>query len=231
MKTMPSLADRRGRRGRRQLVSRGPKGQSGRSLLEMLVVIAITACVAVVALPNVLMSYEQFRLSSAATDLSTMIQRTRAAAVSQNAPAALQFSTSSTVCSPSATFWIDLNTNGSVDANEMARYCLSRRISVATSTSSVPSTINDALLGNMSSVTVNVASSSVPVYFNARGVPCQYNSTNKTCSAIISGGATASSWVYYLYDAPYLGSNGWAAVTVTPAGRVKVWRWDGSAWK
>jgi Tfp pilus assembly protein FimT len=203
----------------------------GRSLLEIVIVIAVTVCLAAIALPNVLMAYDQLRLNAAAMEFSGMIQRTRSTAVVQNAPAALRLVSSSTYCPKGPTLWIDANANGTMDANEYARYCVSSHISIATASTTVPASISDALLGDITSVTVSVAGLATPVYFNARGLPCQYNSTNGTCSATISSGSTASSWVYYLYDSPAVGATNWAAVTITPAGRVKVWTWNGSAWK
>jgi len=205
--------------------------ECGRSLLEMLIVVAIGVCLAALALPNVLMAYDQLRLNAAAMEFSGMIQRTRSTAVVQNAPAALHLSASSTYCSPGATLWIDANANGSMDTNEYARYCVSSHIGIANSTTTLPATISDALLGDMTNITISVAGVATPVYFNARGLPCQYNSTNGICNATISSGTTASSWVYYLYDSPKLGVKNWAAISITPAGRVRVWGWNGSAWK
>lgn len=205
-------------------------GERGRTMLEMLIVIAIGVCLAALALPNVLMAYDLLRLNAAAMEFSGMIQRTRSTAVVQNAPAALRLSTS-TFCSIGTTLWIDANANGTMDANEYARYCVSSHISIANSTTTLPASISDALLGDMTSITVNVAGIATPVYFNGRGLPCQYSSTSGTCNATISSGTTASSWVYYLYDSPSLGAKNWAAISITPAGRVRVWNWNGSAWK
>jgi hypothetical protein len=81
--------------------------------------------------------------------------------------------------------------------------------------SNAPSTLSDAKLGfNLSpSPTVTDAS------FNSRGLPCA-----GSCNSI-SGG-----FVYYFSDSRPWGKPGWAAISITPAGRIKVWTWSGTAW-
>ncbi len=59
--------------------------------------------------------------------------------------------------------------------------------------------------------------------FNPRGLPC-----------VVSGGVCSVSgqgYIYYLRQDRAVGATGWAAITVTPAGRVRVWTWDGSNWQ
>ena len=118
-----------------------------------------------------------------------------------------------------------------MDSTEFARFCVSPRVAVANAGTALPASVSDALLGNLGSVTISLAGLATPVYFNARGLPCHFNTANGTCSATISSGTSATSWVYYLYNNPYVGAANWAAVTVTPAGRVRVWSWNGAAWK
>jgi Tfp pilus assembly protein FimT len=146
-----------------------------------------------------------------------MLQRARSEAAKQNSPAGVNLSGSQ--------FWIDTNANSSIDTNENARLLLPGGITVENS--GMPADLDAATLGNASGATITVAGSTSAVYFNARGLPCPYDSSTKTCNAAISG----SAYVYYFQDTRFLGSSGWAAVSVSPAGRVKVWKWNGAEWK
>jgi hypothetical protein len=61
-----------------------------------------------------------------------------------------------------------------------------------------------------------------PLYasFNSRGLPCVYN-----------GGTCANSGlIEYFKDNRIGGSGGWAAISVSPAGRIKRWFWNGTIW-
>jgi hypothetical protein len=56
--------------------------------------------------------------------------------------------------------------------------------------------------------------------FNPRGLPCAYS----------SGLCQNSGFLYYFKDTNRTGGKGWAALSISPAGRVKKWFWSGAAW-
>ena len=56
--------------------------------------------------------------------------------------------------------------------------------------------------------------------FNPTGLPCVYS----------SGVCSNSGFVSYFHDARPHGQMGWAALTISPAGRLKKWFWNGSSW-
>jgi hypothetical protein len=56
--------------------------------------------------------------------------------------------------------------------------------------------------------------------FNSRGLPCAYS----------SGVCTNAAFIRYFKDNRIGGSGGWAAISMTPAGRIKRWFWNGSIW-
>ena len=56
--------------------------------------------------------------------------------------------------------------------------------------------------------------------FNSRGLPCEY----------VSGVCTNKGFVYYFKDTRPLGASRWAAVSISPAGRIKRWFWTGTNW-
>jgi hypothetical protein len=77
-----------------------------------------------------------------------------------------------------------------------------------------PSTILNSTLG------VSSTPATTDPSFNSRGLPCSY-----------SGGAcTNSAFIQYFKDNRIGGSGGWAAISISPAGRINRWFWNGSAW-
>jgi hypothetical protein len=51
-------------------------------------------------------------------------------------------------------------------------------------------------------------------------LPCTYS----------GGNCTSAGFVYYFMDHRPMGRSGWAAVSISPAGRLKRWFWSGSTW-
>jgi hypothetical protein len=56
--------------------------------------------------------------------------------------------------------------------------------------------------------------------FNSRGLPCVYDSG--VCTTNVG-------FIYYFKDERVSGG-GWAAISISPAGRIKRWFWSGSDW-
>jgi hypothetical protein len=59
--------------------------------------------------------------------------------------------------------------------------------------------------------------------FNSRGLPCTYSSSSGNCTANVG-------FIRYFKDDRIGGVGGWAAISVSPAGRIKRWFWNGSSW-
>jgi hypothetical protein len=88
--------------------------------------------------------------------------------------------------------------------------------------SNVPAILDPAMaFGNSG---VNVGNGTIS--FNSRGIPCLWDTSSGNCT---NAGTQAFVW-YYVFQPPF-GSNRWAALSVSPAGRIKNWYWDGAAWK
>lgn len=56
--------------------------------------------------------------------------------------------------------------------------------------------------------------------FNTRGLPCAYS----------GGNCPNKGFLYYFKDTNRAGSKGWAALSISPAGRIRQWFWKGGAW-
>jgi len=68
------------------------------------------------------------------------------------------------------------------------------------------------------------------VSFNSRGLPCVWNDTTKACDVLDAYQNSIAGFVYYFTYAPPYGANGWTGISVSPAGRVRGWFWNGTAW-
>jgi prepilin-type N-terminal cleavage/methylation domain-containing protein len=56
--------------------------------------------------------------------------------------------------------------------------------------------------------------------FNSRGLPCVYS----------GGTCNNGAFIKYYKDNRINGAGGWAAISISPAGRIKRWFWNGSVW-
>jgi hypothetical protein len=63
------------------------------------------------------------------------------------------------------------------------------------------------------------------ITFNQRGLPCQYDSATGGCPY----DGTKSAYQYYFRMQSTFGDQ-WAALTITPAGRIRIWSFNGKDW-
>ena len=196
--------------------------QRGVTLLELIVVAAIGIVVTAIAVPNIMTVIYNIRLRSSADAIAGVLQQARILAVKNNAYYVVcnpKFLT----CSggtPNNTVFVDVNGNGVWDKGEpMAQ--LSGNVVIAT-TGAPP----------VATMQLNFApqSANKPPIFNARGLPCGINGGTCVNVNIDPRSPTVYSYRLYLTDSRGFGKNGWAAVTISPAGRVQTWLWSGSAW-
>jgi Tfp pilus assembly protein FimT len=173
-----------------------------------------------IAVPSIWKTYADFKLLGMANDVAGMMQRTRSAAVRENSPAYLNYTSS-----PNQMVVALSNSYASLGGMEKEIVTLPSTMSFATAVGGTgqPAALTYSNLGAVSTTTMNVANASNPVYFNARGIPCPYNSTTGTCPTP----SPSTAYVYYLTD-----GSSWMAVSANPAGRVKEWIWNasGGAW-
>lgn len=183
--------------------------QSGFSMVELVIILAVVLVVAGIAIPNIATAIANVRLRGAASDLSGLIQNARLAAVKNNATYTVQFNPTSTLRGA----YVDLNNNGSFDTGEpMIQFGGSvSKVAAPDGSGNSPSLLDG------SSGPLGWTATSGNVSFNPRGLPCDVTQT--PC-------ATNVGYVFYLSDT----RSNWAAVSVTGAGRIKVWTWNGSAW-
>lgn len=187
------------------------RGQAGFSLIELLVVITIILVVSAIAVPTLINTVADVRLRSSASTLQGQIQLLRMRSVNDNKPYKLKM----TPQAGTLMAYVDLDGGNDYDSSEPA-VGLANDVRVATSGNPTMPTATLNTTG-----WINPATSTTNLWFNARGLPCDGVGA---CNA-------PKGYIYFLSQARNMGTTAWAAVSVTPAGRVRVWRWTGSAWQ
>jgi prepilin-type N-terminal cleavage/methylation domain-containing protein len=201
----------------------GSSGAGGFSVIELLVVISITLVLAAIATPNIVDAIANVKLRSSANSVAALLQQTRLLAVHDNKYYTVRTNVSgnlrtayidTTPATPTAT---DGSGNGSFDTGEPLT-----QVSGTTqfAQSGAPTFNTSSLLGF-----TPVSQTAVAVSFNSRGLPCKMSGS--VCSPL-SGGAPVG-YLFYLTD--LRPQYGWAAVSVSPSGRIKVWYYNGSTWE
>src|SRR5581483_190227 len=201
---------------------RNPRGIAGGarcrgfSLLELLVVLAIAMVVMAISVPTMIKVIDTSRLRGSLSEVSNLAQACRTQAVKTNAAERLHFTTSG----GKVVLFVTPSTSTATAPlpGDPRQLTLSNKFSIAAAPSGAgapPQLTGMTMWGS----SLN-PQAGVDPYFNSRGLPC-YPAAG-VCSA-------TPGFVYYF---KYSASSGtrWAAVGISPAGRIKTWLWDGTVW-
>ena len=190
----------------------------GFSYAELLIVIGVGLIATLVAVPVMSNAIANMKLRSNMTSLSGLLQNTRALAVQQNgAKTACHFNRSNPPYS--LVYFIKTVTDctSATVATTDPQVELEAPVVPYTTPSGTgaPAAIDNATLG----LTSNPLTSDLS--FNPTGLPCSYSGS--ICAA-------NNAFIQYYKDTRINGSGGWAAVSISPAGRIRRWFWTGSSW-
>jgi type IV fimbrial biogenesis protein FimT len=201
------------------------KRSNGFSILELVVAMAIVLIIAAIAVPKVINSIYSMRLRSSAYELSGLMQAARMQAVRDNTYYYVCYGTSSNITRA----WI--TSDGTCASSSLTATVKQVQFggNVTIATSGAPSTSN--LTGQLSFTPTTGAVASANPAFGPRGVPCYVVSSRCDNIVTVSGSTQTVSFILYETDTRSSGSNGWAAVTVSPSGRTQVWMYSGSTWR
>lgn len=193
------------------------KSPEGVTLTELCVVTAMILVLTGLSLPSLNRILDSARLKAAAGQLATFYEQSRIRATQDDTYYELLLTPPdvrpSQIC-------LDLNGDGVCGTNE-PQVQISFTVAAA-DVASVPSRLDASTLGfapltTSSSTMYNQHNGFVPgVAWNGRGLPCQRVSPTSPCSAV-------SGWVQYLKLTRSPTDETYAAVTVGPTGRIKVW--------
>lgn len=184
--------------------------QAGFSLLEVALVAAIGMIVTATAIPNMVDAIANMRLRSSLTSLAGVIQNCRMLAVKQNQAMSTHFSPTST----GVVAYVNLASSSSTYTTGDSQVELEAPV-IQTTTATGPGAPTP-----LASTTLGFTPQTSDPSFNSTGLPCAYS----------SGLCPNNGFIYYFHDMRPGGKTGWAALSISPAGRLTKWFWSGSAW-
>jgi Tfp pilus assembly protein FimT len=187
------------------------RGSAGFSLFEVLVVAGIGTIVTVTAIPNMITGISNMRLRSSMTSLAGVMQNCRMLAVKQNQTMTTHFSPQTN----GVVAFVKLASDPSTYTVHDSQVELEAPVMEVTTPSgpNAPPAVDSTTLGFSSPLTSDPS-------FNTVGLPCSWN----------AGSCANHGFIYYFHDQRPQGKQGWAALSISPAGRLKKWYWNGSAW-
>ena len=193
----------------------------GFTLVELVTVVAILLIIGGFATPITLDFIHASRIQGTATDFASLLQVGRIRSIQADTSYKTYI-----LAGPPEEAYVDLNKNGGtqVDVGD-PDIEISGEVAAIAATSA-PSTPNlkGQFLPSGSTLTVNDGLST-PVVFSPRGLPCTSVSATGGSVCDSSGLATAF-WVFFQDNR----TQAWVAVTVSPAGRIRRWRYIGTVW-
>jgi prepilin-type N-terminal cleavage/methylation domain-containing protein len=213
-------APRRQRLGRRILGSDATFSR-GFSIVELLVVVAIVLVVTAFAIPTLTTTMDGIRIRGALGSASNIAQRCRMQAIKSNAYQRLHFQTVGGNVVLFVTDGPDAATSpASAIKTPSSQVWLSNNFAIpgVPSGGGAPPVLTSSTLWGVTGLTPHV---NTAVFFSSRGLPCWVNGS--ACTADGQG------FVYY-YRYRNAGHTRWAATSVSPAGRIQGWIWNGTTW-
>src|SRR5712692_4201465 len=188
--------------------------RAGFSMIEVIVVTGISMIITMTAVPNMTSAIGSLRLRSSMTSLAGVLQKCRMLAVKQNQTMSTHFAVTTYGASNGVIAYVKKASDPNPISTTDSQVQLEQPVTQVTTPSGTgaPTTVPTSTLG----FTPQTSDPS----FSTTGLPCAYSGGN-----CVNGG-----FIYYFHDTRSSGQTGWAAISLSPAGRLKKWYWNGSAW-
>jgi Tfp pilus assembly protein FimT len=186
--------------------------RSGFSMLEVLAVTAISMIITMITIPNMITAINNMRLRSSMTSLAGVLQNCRMLAVKQNQIMTTHFAISTYGAGNGVIAYV----KAASDPNPIST--TDSQVQLEQPVTQVPDlTAPDA---PSTAPTLGFTAATSEPSFTTTGLPCTHSVT----------GCTNSGFVYYFHDTRTSSRTGWAAISISPAGRLKKWYWNGTTW-
>lgn len=193
------------------------RSQAGFSLLEVVAVVAIGLIVTAVTLPRMSNIIANMKVRSSMTTVSGLLQNTRQIAVKENkTKVACHYNWSTPPYS--LVFFV----KDATDCTGLTAAATDPQVELQ-----APITAMDAPTGSgapgkvpYGQLGLSADPPSGDPSFNSRGIPCAYAAGNCPNTAFIT----------YFKDNRITSPGGWAAISISPAGRINRWFYNGSSW-
>ena len=193
---------------------------SGFSLIELLVVVAIMLVVAAFAIPTMVTAIDSYQVRGNMGGVANMAQRCRLQAVHNNATQRLFFTTQP---SGEVVLFVENGTStATAPITSDPQLWLPTHFSLqgaAPSGTGAPSALTSSTMWGANVSSINQG---VDAYYNSRGLPC-LPASNGVCK-------DTNGFVYYFGYQGTGGTQYWAAISISPAGRIQTWFWNGANW-
>jgi Tfp pilus assembly protein FimT len=189
--------------------------RAGFSLLEAIIVVAIGLTITAIGLPRITNVVANMKLRASMTTVSGFLQNVRMLAVKKNRTTTARHFNRSTNPYSLVYYAKDAPDTSAIVTGDSQVEMEAPIITYDSPTGTgAPAAITNTALGLL------VDPLTTDPSFNSRGLPCAY----------VSGVCTNAAFIRYFKDNRIGGSGGWAAISMTPAGRIKRWFWNGSIW-
>jgi type II secretory pathway pseudopilin PulG len=223
MLTSPPVASTHGVHRRKPFIRLNKKrvshrrSSAGFSAVEVITTVAIIMVIAAIAIVNVQRAVRNVRLYGSGTDYSNLLQNARMRAVKDDKYYTVLTKTD---VNPAIAF-IDINGSGTYDLGEPETPFRPNTSPATLASGPAVGNLKSQFLPPTPSAQASVAVGGGPPTFGPRGLPC--TPVAGACPYL-----TPTSFITFIRDA----NGGWGAVTVTPAGRIRHWRYDsaGNTW-
>jgi prepilin-type N-terminal cleavage/methylation domain-containing protein len=183
----------------------------GFTLIEITMALGIMLVVGSISIANIATVLSNARLHAGVASISGLFRNSRMLAVTRNQTLTTHFTTEDGV---SLVGYVQeaQDTGPRSTRDPQVRWEAPVRMMLIPEGTGAPGTLSPVVLGF-------TPAAGEPT-FNTRGLPCAYS----------SGNCPNSGFLYYFKDASRTGGNGWAALSISPVGRIKKWFWSGTTW-
>jgi prepilin-type N-terminal cleavage/methylation domain-containing protein len=191
-------------------------GQRGFTIIELLVVLAIGLIMAAMAVPLVRTTMDDYHVRDAMVNAANFTQKVRTYAIQQDVTQRLHYLT---VNGQPVLFAENAANTPAKPASTDPQLWLSTQFSIvgAPAGPGAPPQLSGTTMWG-STITPNI---NTDAYFNSRGLPCTPAPITNVCN--VTGG-----FVYY-FQYQSGGTTRWVASSISPAGRIESWFWNGSS--